>query len=89
MQYIKTLSAIAAAALGITALITSGDASALSQSSGGLSLQKTGAQTSAGGYHRPPPNCARYWYPGCPSSIVTGTNNQTCKPNGEGCLRAK
>jgi hypothetical protein len=36
--------------------------------------------------------CANYRGPGCPTPTggpVSGTNRQTCKPNGEGCLRPK
>jgi hypothetical protein len=35
--------------------------------------------------------CANYRGPGCPPSPghVSGTNKQTCKLNGEGCLRPK
>ena len=28
-------------------------------------------------------------HPGCPNGSVTGTNKQSCKQNGEGCLRQK
>jgi hypothetical protein len=38
-----------------------------------------------GGYN----SCGYRWHPGCPSGSVTGTNKQTCKQNGEGCLKQK
>ena len=34
-------------------------------------------------------SCGYHWHPGCPTGTVTGTNKQTCKQNGEGCLRPK
>jgi hypothetical protein len=83
MQYINTFSAIAltAAVLGIAALTTSGDASALARFGG---LQKTGPSHG-------PPLC--WLYPShigyCPPGDVGGTNKWTCKQNGEGCYRQK
>jgi hypothetical protein len=39
-----------------------------------------------------PPTCAQWWHPGCQQQTggsVSGSNRQTCKQNGEGCLKQK
>src|SRR5579864_8872048 len=60
----------------------------------GVRGQPSGPRGGTGGTNGPRGGsnpCANYRGPGCPTPIgtVSGTNRQTCKPNGEGCLRPK
>jgi hypothetical protein len=91
MQHIKSFSAIAltGAVLGITALTTSVDASALSRF--GASPPRAGdhAVYCIPRGHRIPLCFCWPNHTACPSGDVGGTNKWTCKQNGEGCLRQK